>query len=110
VPDWLVFSVRPTSPARRATASGSSGASTTATSTSSGRAPTTSDRARLGGGRLAWPESCGEDAVPDWLVFSGMLIAAQSARPRRRWRAKLSTRATPVVSNPSSSSEVESGV
>ncbi|WP_288579798.1 biotin/lipoate--protein ligase family protein [uncultured Methylobacterium sp.] len=35
------------------------------------------DRARLGGGRLAWPESCGEDAVPDWLVFSGMLIASK---------------------------------
>ncbi|WP_245524459.1 biotin/lipoate--protein ligase family protein [Methylobacterium nonmethylotrophicum] len=35
------------------------------------------DRARLGGGRLAWPDACPEDAVPDWLVFSGMLIASK---------------------------------
>jgi hypothetical protein len=35
------------------------------------------DRARLGGGRLGWPEPCSEDAVPDWLVFSGMLIASK---------------------------------
>jgi len=32
--------------------------------------------ARVGGGRLGWPESCSEDAVPDWLVFSAMLTAA----------------------------------
>ncbi|WP_018260497.1 biotin/lipoate--protein ligase family protein [Methylobacterium sp. WSM2598] len=35
------------------------------------------DGARLGGGRLAWPEACGEDEVPDWLVFSCMLIASK---------------------------------
>lgn len=35
------------------------------------------DRARLGGGRLAWPEACAEAAVPDWLVFSAMLIASK---------------------------------
>ncbi|AWN47264.1 hypothetical protein DK419_13825 [Methylobacterium terrae] len=35
------------------------------------------DRARLGGGRLAWPGPCAEDAVPDWLVFSAMLIASK---------------------------------
>jgi hypothetical protein len=34
------------------------------------------DRARLGGARLAWPLGCAEDAVPDWLVFSAMLIAS----------------------------------
>jgi biotin-(acetyl-CoA carboxylase) ligase len=33
------------------------------------------DGGRLGGGRLAWPEGCAEDAVPDRLVFSGMLLA-----------------------------------
>ena len=35
------------------------------------------DRARLGGGRLAWPGACAEEAVPDWLVFSAMLIASK---------------------------------
>ena len=35
------------------------------------------DGALLGGGRLAWPQNCAEDAVPDWLVFSAMLIAAK---------------------------------
>ncbi|GJD48728.1 hypothetical protein OPKNFCMD_1452 [Methylobacterium crusticola] len=35
------------------------------------------DRARLGGGRLACPPACGEDAVPAWLVFSAMLIASK---------------------------------
>ncbi len=35
------------------------------------------DRARLGGARLAWARGCPEDAVPDWLVFSWMLIAAK---------------------------------
>lgn len=33
------------------------------------------DGGRLGGGRLAWPEGCAEDAVPDWLVFGGQLLA-----------------------------------
>jgi biotin-(acetyl-CoA carboxylase) ligase len=37
------------------------------------------DGARLGGGRLAAPDGCGEDAVPDWLVFSGMLIVSKAA-------------------------------
>ncbi|GJD62882.1 hypothetical protein CS379_09920 [Methylobacterium frigidaeris] len=35
------------------------------------------DRARLGGGRLGWPQACAEEAVPDWLVFSAMLIASK---------------------------------
>jgi hypothetical protein len=35
------------------------------------------DGARLGGGRLGWPESCREDNVPPWLVFSAMLIASK---------------------------------
>jgi hypothetical protein len=35
------------------------------------------DGARLGGGRLGWPEACAEQEVPDWLVFSGMLLAAK---------------------------------
>ena len=35
------------------------------------------DGARLGGGRLGWPEQCGEADVPDWLVFSIMLIASK---------------------------------
>ncbi|GJE03151.1 biotin/lipoate--protein ligase family protein [Methylobacterium isbiliense] len=35
------------------------------------------DGARLGGGRLAQPEGCPEEAVPDWLVFSAMLIASK---------------------------------
>ncbi|HEX8416556.1 MAG TPA: biotin/lipoate--protein ligase family protein, partial [Methylobacterium sp.] len=34
--------------------------------------------ARLGGGRLGWPKDCAEDAVPDWLVFAGMVIASKS--------------------------------
>jgi hypothetical protein len=33
------------------------------------------DGGRLGGGQLAWPEDCPEDAVPDWLVFGGQLLA-----------------------------------
>jgi hypothetical protein len=36
------------------------------------------DAARLGGGRLAWPDGCGDDDVPDWLVFSAMLIASKA--------------------------------
>jgi biotin-(acetyl-CoA carboxylase) ligase len=35
------------------------------------------DGARLGGGRLGWPETCGEEEVPDWLVFGAMLIASK---------------------------------
>ena len=35
--------------------------------------------ARLGGGRLGWPEACGEAEVPDWLVFSAMLIVSKEA-------------------------------
>jgi biotin-(acetyl-CoA carboxylase) ligase len=35
------------------------------------------DQARLGGGRLGWPEQCPEDEVPDWLVFSAMLLASK---------------------------------
>ena len=33
----------------------------------------------LGGARLAWPKSCGEDEVPGWLVFGVMLRAADMA-------------------------------
>jgi Biotin/lipoate A/B protein ligase family len=32
--------------------------------------------ARVGGGRLGWPNGCREDEVPGWLVFSAMLTAA----------------------------------
>lgn len=30
----------------------------------------------VGGGRLAWPDNAKEDAVPDWLVFGGMIRTA----------------------------------
>ena len=33
------------------------------------------DHGLVGGGRLAWPTGCDEDAVPDWLVFAAMLLA-----------------------------------
>jgi len=33
------------------------------------------DLGLIGGGRLAWPEGCGEDEVPDWIVFGAMLRA-----------------------------------
>jgi hypothetical protein len=33
------------------------------------------DGGRLGGARLGWPDGCDEDRVPDWLVFSAMLLA-----------------------------------
>jgi biotin-(acetyl-CoA carboxylase) ligase len=33
------------------------------------------DLGLIGGGRLAWPEGCAENAVPDWLVFGAMLRA-----------------------------------
>jgi hypothetical protein len=36
------------------------------------------DGARLGGGRLGWPPACGEDEVPDWLVFSATVIASKA--------------------------------
>ncbi|MCJ2080927.1 biotin/lipoate--protein ligase family protein, partial [Methylobacterium sp. J-090] len=36
------------------------------------------DGARLGGGRLDWPKDCAEEAVPDWLVFSAMVIVSKS--------------------------------
>lgn len=36
------------------------------------------DGALLGGGRLGWPDACAEDAAPDWLVFSAMLIASKA--------------------------------
>ncbi len=35
--------------------------------------------ARLGGGRLGWPDGCPEAAVPDWLVFSATLIVSKAA-------------------------------
>src|SRR3954447_4068909 len=31
------------------------------------------DGGLVGGGRLAWPDDADEDAVPDWLVFGGMI-------------------------------------
>ena len=33
--------------------------------------------ARVGGGRLGWPDDCADDQVPEWLVFSAMLIASK---------------------------------
>jgi biotin-(acetyl-CoA carboxylase) ligase len=33
------------------------------------------DLGLIGGGRLGWPEACGEDAVPDWLAFGAMVRA-----------------------------------
>ncbi|AMJ63334.1 biotin/lipoate--protein ligase family protein [Bosea sp. PAMC 26642] len=33
------------------------------------------DLGLIGGGRLAWPDGCGEDEVPDWLVFGAMVRA-----------------------------------
>ncbi|GEP12182.1 biotin/lipoate--protein ligase family protein [Methylobacterium gnaphalii] len=35
--------------------------------------------ARLGGGRLGWPEGCAEEDDPDWLVFSAALIGSKAA-------------------------------
>ncbi|WP_065753160.1 biotin/lipoate--protein ligase family protein [Bradyrhizobium paxllaeri] len=37
------------------------------------------DAGLLGGGRLAWPTDCAEDAVPGWLVFGVILRAAAMA-------------------------------
>ncbi len=31
------------------------------------------DGGLVGGGRLAWPKDCDEDATPEWLVFGGMI-------------------------------------
>jgi hypothetical protein len=31
------------------------------------------DGGLVGGGRLAWPEGADEEAIPDWLVFGGMI-------------------------------------
>lgn len=36
------------------------------------------DGALIGGGRLGWPPECPDDAVPDWLVFAGMVTASLS--------------------------------
>ena len=35
------------------------------------------DGGRIGGGRLGSPSNCDEDDVPDWLVFSAMIIASK---------------------------------
>ena len=37
------------------------------------------DAGLLGGARLGWPENCGEDEVPAWLVFGAVLRAADMA-------------------------------
>lgn len=39
------------------------------------------DGALVGGGRLGWPPDCSDDGVPDWIVFSAMLRAAQVGDP-----------------------------
>ncbi len=36
------------------------------------------DGALLGGGRLGVPQDCGMDEVPEWLVFSAMLVGARA--------------------------------
>ena len=36
------------------------------------------DRALLGGGRFGIPEGCRPDDVPEWLVFSAMLVGARA--------------------------------
>lgn len=38
------------------------------------------DGGRLGGARLGWPEDCGDDQVPGWLVFAAMLLAVPAER------------------------------
>ena len=35
------------------------------------------DGGLVGGGRLAWPKSSGEDDVPAWLVFGAMIAAGK---------------------------------
>src|SRR5205085_10249510 len=37
------------------------------------------DGGLLGGARLGWPANCGEDEIPDWLVFAVILRAADMA-------------------------------
>lgn len=37
------------------------------------------DAGLLGGGRLGWPTECGEDSIPQWLVFGVILRAADMA-------------------------------
>ncbi|SFI72745.1 Biotin/lipoate A/B protein ligase family protein [Bosea sp. OK403] len=37
------------------------------------------DHGLIGGGRLAWPQGCGEGDVADWLVFGAMLRATTMA-------------------------------
>jgi hypothetical protein len=39
----------------------------------------TYDHGLIGGGRLAWPQGCGEGDVADWLVFGAMLRATTMA-------------------------------
>lgn len=46
--------------------------------------------ARIGGGRLGWPESCREKDSPAWLVFSAMLMVAQ-ADPEQATGARWTT-------------------
>jgi hypothetical protein len=36
------------------------------------------DGGLVGGGRLAWPDACGEDETPSWLVFGAMIRASAS--------------------------------
>ncbi len=55
------------------------------------------DGALIGGGRIAWPEGCGEDDVPEWLVFGAMIRAgacAISASAFRRASRRSMTRAS----------------
>jgi len=40
------------------------------------------DGAMVGGGRLAAPADCAEDAVPDWLVISCMLRSVVALKPK----------------------------
>lgn len=39
------------------------------------------DQGLVGGARLGWPQDCGEDEVPPWLVLGVMLRAADMAEP-----------------------------
>ncbi len=44
------------------------------------------DHGLIGGGRTAWPASCADDEIPEWLVFGGMLRAVampdEAGQPR----------------------------
>jgi biotin-(acetyl-CoA carboxylase) ligase len=42
------------------------------------------DGGLVGGGRLAWPEGIGEDAVAGWLVF-GAIVRTASEKAERSW-------------------------